>query len=164
MASRRGDVKYFYSALESVHSALPQLASQPCAWPRRTGDDEEEEDATREEGRWGMQGGELEQEEAGGVKSGNPGAVEYFYSALECNHSALRVLFEMPSKKLMACPPQRTPEGGRWGVDMASAGCTPRSWEADLGGHWAALASTGCKPRCWEARAGRHSEGYWLLF
>ncbi len=118
MASRRGDVKYFYSALESVHSALPQLASQPCAWPRRTGDDEEEEDATREEGRWGMQGGELEQEEAGGVKSGNPGAVEYFYSALECNHSALRVLFEMPSKKLMACPPQRTPEGGRWGVDM----------------------------------------------
>ncbi len=62
-----------------------------------TGDDEEEESATREEGRWGMQGGELEQEEAGGVKSGNPGAVEYFYSALECHHSALRVLFRLLS-------------------------------------------------------------------
>ncbi len=78
MASRRGDVKYFYSALESVHSALPQLASQPCAWPRRTGDDEEEEDATREEGRWGMQGGELEQEEAGGGEEWQPGGCRVF--------------------------------------------------------------------------------------
>ncbi len=66
----------------------------------------------------GCRGASSRTRTGGGVKSGNPGAVEYFYSALECNHSALRVLFEMPSKKLMVCPPQHTPEGGRWGVDM----------------------------------------------
>ena len=38
---------------------------------KRDGNDEEGEDATREEGRWEMQGSELVEEEAGG-KSGNP--------------------------------------------------------------------------------------------
>ena len=103
------------------------------------------------------------------MKSGNPGAVEYFYSALECNHSALRVLFEMPSKKLMACPPPSAPpKGGAGGWTCASAtkpteifegaagilGDVGRSWAA-LGGisvHW--LRATVLGGRSWAALGG----------
>ena len=62
------------------------------------GNDEEGEDATREEGRWEMQGSELVEEEAGGEEWQPGGAVKHFYSALECNHSALRVLFRLLSE------------------------------------------------------------------
>ncbi len=75
------------------------------------------------------------------------GAVKYFYSALECNHSALRVLSGIPSNKLMACPPPSAPPKG--GAGGWTCGSSTKPTEiftgaagilSDVGRSWAALS------------------------